>query len=66
MTMPVAQKHTLEEDGVFPSVRIPKSMKRQLQQNALDKESTVQPLVRSTIHSELSPRSPGTARARNR
>jgi predicted transcriptional regulator len=46
------------EEVVFLAVRVPKSMKRRLQQAALDDESTVQAIVRSAIESELSRRTP--------
>ncbi len=64
--MPAAKKHTIGEEVVFLAVRIPKSMKRELQQIALDEESTVQALVRSAIQSELGRRTPKPARARSR
>ena len=64
--MPTAKKHTIGEEVVFLAVRIPKSMKRELQQIALDEESTVQALVRSAIQSELGRRAPKPARARGR
>ena len=51
--MAVAKKSDVREEVVFLAVRIPKSMKRQLQQAALDDESTVQALVRSAIQAEL-------------
>lgn len=51
--MAVAKKPDVREEVVFLAVRIPKSMKRQLQQAALDHESTVQALVRSAIQAEL-------------
>lgn len=51
--MAVAKKQDVREEVVFLAVRIPKSMKRQLQQAALDDESTVQALVRSAIQAEL-------------
>ena len=51
--MAVAKKPEAREEVVFLAVRIPKSMKRQLQQAALDGESTVQALVRSAIQAEL-------------
>ena len=64
--MPAAKKHTIGEEVVFLAVRIPKSMKRELQQIALDEESTVQALVRSAIQSELGRRTRKPARARSR
>ena len=64
--MPAAKKHTIGEEVVFLAVRIPKSMKRELQQIALDEESTVQALVRSAIQSELGRRTPPPRRARTR
>ena len=64
--MPAAKKHTIGEEVVFLAVRIPKSMKRELQQIALDEESTVQALVRSAIQSELGRRAPRPVRARSR
>ena len=51
--MAVTKKPDVGEEVVFLAVRIPKSMKRQLQQAALDDESTVQALVRLAIHAEL-------------
>ena len=64
--MPADKKHTIDEEVVFLAVRIPKSMKRELQQTALDEESTVQALVRLAIQSELGRRAPKRARARSR
>ena len=64
--MPAAKKHTIGEEVVFLAVRIPKAMKRELQQIALDEESTVQALVRSAIQSELGRRAPRPARPRSR
>ena len=64
--MPAANKHATDEEVVFLAVRIPKSMKRALQQIALDEESTVQALVRSAIKSELGRRAPRPTQARNR
>lgn len=54
--MAAVKKPEAREEVVFLAVRIPKSMKRQLQQAALDEESTVQALVRSAIQAELSRR----------
>lgn len=51
--MAAVKKPEAREEVVFLAVRIPKSMKRQLQQAALDDESTVQALVRSAIQAEL-------------
>ena len=51
--MAAVKKPEAREEVVFLAVRIPKSMKRQLQQAALDDESTVQALVRSAIQKEL-------------
>lgn len=51
--MAVAKKPDEREDVVFLAVRIPKSMKRQLRQAALDDESTVQALVRAAIQADL-------------
>ena len=51
--MAAVKKPEAREEVVFLAVRIPKSMKRQLQQAALDDESTVQALVRSAIQTEL-------------
>ena len=62
--MPAAKKNTIDEEVVFLAVRIPKSLKRELQQAALDEESTVQALVRSAIQSELSKRTPLSRPAR--
>jgi hypothetical protein len=59
--MPTAKKHTIEAEVVFLAVRIPKSMKRELQQIALDKESTVQTFVRAANQSELGRRAPRPA-----
>jgi hypothetical protein len=66
IAVPAAKKHTVEEEVVILAVRIPKSMKRQLQQIALDEESTVQAIVRSAITNELSHRAPQLKRARSR
>jgi hypothetical protein len=59
----VAKKPDAREEVVFLAVRIPKSMKRQLQQAALDDESTVQALVRSAIQAELRRRACPSQRA---
>jgi predicted transcriptional regulator len=48
-----AKKTGVEDGIVFLAIRIPKSMKRQLQQLALDQETTVQALVRRAITAEL-------------
>ena len=64
--MPAAKKLTIDEEIVFLAIRIPKSMKRELQQVALDEESSVQALVRSAIQSELGRRAPQPRRARSR
>ena len=64
--MPAAKKHTIDEEIVFLAIRVPKSMKRELQQVALDEESTVQALVRSAIQTELRRRAPRTELARAR
>ena len=64
--MPAAKKHTIDEEIVFLAIRVPKSMKRELQQVALDEELTVQALVRSAIHAELGRRAPKAERARRR
>ena len=64
--VPAAKKHTIDEEIVFLAIRIPKSMKRELQQVALDEESTVQALVRSAIQTELDERVRNPARARTR
>ena len=61
--MPAAKKHTIDEEIVFLAIRVPKSMKRELQQTALDEESTVQALVRTAIQTELGRRAPRTERA---
>ena len=67
VAVPAAKKHPREEEVVFLAIRIPKSMKRELQQIALDEESTVQALVRSAIQTELLRRSlPQPKRARSR
>jgi hypothetical protein len=66
IAVPAAKKHTIEEEVVFLAIRIPKSMKRELQQAALDEESSVQALVRSAIQSELGRRASRPARARRR
>ena len=63
--MPAAKKHTIDEEIVFLAIRVPKSMKRELQQVALDEESTVQALVRSAIQTELGKRVARPARARS-
>ena len=64
--VPAAKKNTIDEEVVFLAVRIPKSLKRELQQAALDEESTVQALVRSAIQSELGKRTPLSRPARTR
>ena len=64
--MPAAKKHTIDEEIVFLAIRVPKSMKRELQQVALDEESTVQALVRSAIQTELGRRVPQPRRTRTR
>lgn len=51
--MAAVKKPEAREEVVFLAIRVPKSMKRQLQQAALDDESTVQALVRSAIQAEL-------------
>ena len=63
--MPAAKKHTIDEEIVFLAIRVPKSMKRELQQVALDEESTVQALVRSAIQTELGKRVTRPTRARS-
>ena len=63
--MPAAKKHTIDEEIVFLAIRIPKSMKRELEQVALDEESTGQALVRSAIQTELGRRAPKPTRARS-
>ena len=64
--MPAAKKHTIDEEIVFLAIRVPKSMKRELQQVALDEESTVQALVRSAIQTELGKRVTRPTRVRSR
>ena len=64
--MAVAKKPDVREEVVFLAVRIPKSMKRRLQQAALDDESTVQALVRSAIRAELDRRAPKPKGSRSR
>ena len=64
--MPAAKKHTIDDEVVFLAIRIPKSMKRELQQVALDEESTGQALVRSAIQTELGRRAPKPKRVPNR
>ncbi len=56
--MAAVKKPETREEVVFLAVRIPKSMKRQLQQAALDDDSTVQALVRSAIQALLDCRPP--------
>ena len=41
------------KDVVFLAVRIPKQMKRQLQQAALDEDTSIQALVRRAVEAEL-------------
>ena len=60
-----ANKLSAEEQVVFLAVRIPKSMKRELQQVALDEESTIQALVRAAIRAELMRRKPAGRRSRS-
>ena len=64
--VPAAKKHIIDEEIVFLAIRVPKSMKRELQQVALDEESTVQALVRSAIQTELDERVARPSRVRNR
>lgn len=52
--MPAAKKQGKED--VALAIRVPKTMNRELQQVALDEESTVQALVRSAIQTELARR----------
>jgi hypothetical protein len=47
---------------VFLAVRIPKRMKRQLQQAALDEETSIQALVRRAVEAELERLAARTAR----
>jgi hypothetical protein len=49
-----------------PAVRLPKSIERELQQIALDEDSTFHALVHPATQSELGRRAPGPARARSR
>jgi hypothetical protein len=63
--VPAAKKNTIDEEVVFRAVRIPKSLKRELQQAALDEESTVQALG-SAVQSELRKRTPPSRRTRTR
>jgi hypothetical protein len=51
--VPSTKKKPDPEEVVFLAVRIPKSMKRDLLQLALDKDSTVQAIVRSSIETVL-------------
>jgi predicted transcriptional regulator len=64
--LPAAKKQGTKEDVVFLAIRVPKSMKRDLQQVALNEESTVQALVREAIQAELARRSPTATRAKRR
>ena len=64
--MPAATKHTIDEEVVFLAIRIRRSMKRELQQVALDDESSVQALVRSAIQSGLGRGNLPPRRARTR
>ena len=51
--VPSTKKKQDPEEVVFLAVRIPKQMKRDLLQLALDKDSTVQAIVRSSIETVL-------------
>lgn len=64
--MPAAKKQGTKEDVVFLAIRVPKSMKRDLQQVALNEESTVQALVRDAIQAELTRRAPAAGRSKRR
>ena len=66
IAVPAAKKHTIDDEVVFLAIRIPKAMKRELQQVALDEESSVQALVRTAIQSELGRRVPRPTRAGSR
>jgi hypothetical protein len=54
--VPSTKKKQDPEEIVFLAVRITKSMKRDLLQLALDKDSTVQAIVRSSIETVLADR----------
>jgi hypothetical protein len=54
--VPSTKKKPDAEEIVFLAVRITKSMKRELLQLALDKDSTVQAIVRSSIETVLADR----------
>ena len=64
--MPASKKSVIGDEVVFLAIRIPKPMKRELQQLALDEESTVQALVRTAIRSEIDRRRRGPPPARKR
>jgi predicted dinucleotide-binding enzyme len=61
-----AKKHTVEEEVVFLAVRTQKSMKRQLQQIALDEKLIVQKIVRIATKGELNRRDPKSRQANER
>jgi hypothetical protein len=63
--VPSTKKKPDPEEIVFLAVRIPKSMKRDLLQLALDKDSTVQAIVRSSIEIALADR-PSPAKPKRR
>jgi predicted transcriptional regulator len=58
--------NSISDEVVFLAIRIPKSMKRKLQQVALDEQASVQSLVRSAIEHELDRRAPQPAPGRRR
>ena len=64
--MPASKKSAIGDEVVFLAIRIPKPMKRELQQLALDEESTVQALVRTAIRSEIDRRRSGPRPGRSR
>ena len=64
--MPATKKIAVDDEVVFLAIRIPKSMKRELQQVALDEESSVQALVRTAIQTELGRRTSLRNKARAR
>jgi hypothetical protein len=63
--VPSTKKKQDPEEIVFLAVRITKSMKRDLLQLALDKDSTVQAIVRSSIEIALADR-PSPAKPKRR
>ena len=62
--MPSTKKQQDTEEVVFLAVRIPKSMKRDLLQFALDKDSSIQAIIRSSIETVLAEQPPTQTKRR--